>query len=101
MNVLDSPGSVVGRNRLVRNSWNGLVLIGSAGSRISHNALDRNGNNGSEVNGASDSVVVVANRARGNAQFGIVVGSAHVSASSATPRRRTRPASCSSTSTTA
>ena len=77
VDVLDSPGSVVTRNRLVRNSWNGLVLIGSAGSRIAHNTLDDNGNNGVEVNGASDSVVVVANRARGNAQIGIVVGSAH------------------------
>lgn len=77
VDVLDSPGSVVLRNRLVRNSWNGLVLIGSAGSRIAHNTLDRNGNNGTEVNGASDSVAVVANRARGNAQTGIVVGSAH------------------------
>ena len=77
VDVLDSPGSVVRRNRLVRNSWNGLVLIGSAGSRIAHNTLDRNGNNGTEVNGASNSVAVVANRARGNAQFGIVVGSAH------------------------
>ena len=77
VNVLDSPGSVVRRNRLVRNSWNGLVLIGSAGSQVAHNALDGNGNNGAEVNGASNSVAVVANRARGNAQIGIVVGSAH------------------------
>lgn len=76
VDVLKSPGSVVERNRLVKNSWNGLVLIGSADSRIAHNALDRNGNNGTEVNGASDSAVVVANRARGNAQTGIVVGSA-------------------------
>ena len=77
MNVLNSPRSVVGRNRLVHNNWNGLVVIGSARSRITHNTLDHNGNNGTEVNGASDSVVVVANRTRANAQFGVVVGSAH------------------------
>ena len=77
VDVLDSPGTVVRRNRLARNSWNGLVLLGSPRSRITHNALDHNGNNGAEVNGASDATIVVANRANGNAQFGIVVGSAH------------------------
>jgi parallel beta-helix repeat protein len=76
VDVLDSPGSLVARNRLARNSWNGLVLINSARSRIAGNALDGNQNNGTEVNGASDATVVVANRARGNAQFGVVVGSA-------------------------
>ena len=75
VDILNSPGSVAGRNRLVRNNWNGLILIGSAGSRITHNTLDNNGNNGTEVNGASNSAVVVANSARGNKQFGLVVGS--------------------------
>jgi parallel beta-helix repeat protein len=75
--VLDSPGTVVGRNRLVRNSWNGLVLLNSANSRITNNVLDGNRNNGTEVNGASDSALVAGNHARGNAQIGIVVGSAH------------------------
>ena len=77
VDVLDSPGSVVAGNRLARNSWNGLALINSAKSRIAHNTLDYNRNNGTEVNGTSNSVAVVANRARGNRQFGIVVGSAH------------------------
>ena len=77
VDVLDSPGSVVRRNRLVRNSWNGLTLLGSARSRVAHNVFDHNGNNGTEVNGKSDSAAVVANRARANKQFGIVVGSAH------------------------
>jgi parallel beta-helix repeat protein len=77
VDVLDSPGSVVTGNRLVRNSWNGLALINSANSRIAHNALDDNGNNGTEVNGTSNSVTVAANRARRNAHTGIVVGSAH------------------------
>jgi parallel beta-helix repeat protein len=77
VDVIDSPGSVVARNRLVRNSWNGLVLIGSKRSRVTRNRLDGNKNNGAEVNGASDSAVVAANRAHGNRQFGIVVGSAH------------------------
>ncbi len=76
VDVLNSPGTVVERNRLVKNSWNGLALLGSPRSRVAHNALDRNPNNGVEVNGASDSTVVVANRARANAQFGVVVGSA-------------------------
>jgi parallel beta-helix repeat protein len=73
---MDSPGSVVRRNRLVGNAWNGLTLLGSARSRITNNTLDRNGNNGAEVNGKSDRAVVVANRARGNQQWGLVVGSA-------------------------
>jgi len=77
VDVLNSPGSLVRRNRLVRNSWNGLTLLGSARSRVTHNVFDHNGNNGTEVNGKSDSAAVVANRARANKQFGIVVGSAH------------------------
>jgi parallel beta-helix repeat protein len=76
VDVLDSAGSLVRGNRLVRNSWNGMVLLGSARSRIEHNTLDGNKNNGAEVNGKSNAVAVVANRARGNAQTGIVVGSA-------------------------
>lgn len=76
VDVLDSPGSTVARNRLTRNNWNGLALLGSARSRVAGNTLDRNGNNGVEVNGASDGAVVVANRARGDKRFGIVVGSA-------------------------
>lgn len=76
VDVLSSPGALVSRNRLVRNSWNGLALIDSARSRIAGNTLDRNPNNGTEVNGASDGTVVIANRARGNARVGVVVGSA-------------------------
>ena len=102
VDVLDSPGSVVARNRLVRNSWNGLVLIGSANSRVTNNVLDGNRNNGVEVNGASDSVLVAANRARGNATDRHRGGLRPSRARRPQPRgRRTRSASCSSTSTTA
>jgi parallel beta-helix repeat protein len=66
----------VQRNRLSRNSWNGLALIGSPGSRIVGNELDANGNNGTEINGASDDVLVTANRADRNTSTGIVLGSA-------------------------
>jgi parallel beta-helix repeat protein len=76
VDVLDSQGSVVQRNRLSRNSWNGLALIGSPGSRIVGNELDANGNNGTEINGASDDVLVTANRADRNTSTGIVLGSA-------------------------
>jgi parallel beta-helix repeat protein len=76
VDVLNSQGSVVQRNRLSRNNWDGLVLIGSPGSRITANELDANGNNGSEINGASDDVSVTANRADRNTNIGIVVGSA-------------------------
>jgi parallel beta-helix repeat protein len=74
VDVLDSPGALVARNRLVRNSWNGLALINSARSRVTGNTLDRNPNNGAEINGASDGTVVTGNRARGNAHVGVVVG---------------------------
>ena len=74
VDVLDSPGALVARNRLARNSWNGLALINSARSRVTGNTLDRNPNNGTEVNGTSDGTVVVGNRARGNAHVGVVVG---------------------------
>jgi parallel beta-helix repeat protein len=76
LDVLDSQGSVVQRNRLSRNSWNGLALIGSPGSRIVGNELDANGNNGTEINAASDDVVVTANHADRNTSTGIVLGSA-------------------------
>jgi parallel beta-helix repeat protein len=76
VDVLDSRGSLVQRNRLSRNAWNGLALIGSPGSRIVGNELDANGNNGTEVNGASDAVWMTANRADRNTSTGIVVGSA-------------------------
>jgi parallel beta-helix repeat protein len=66
----------VQRNRLSRNVWNGLALIGSPASRIVGNEFDANGNNGSEVNGASDDVLVTANRADRNSSIGIVLGSA-------------------------
>jgi parallel beta-helix repeat protein len=76
VDVLDSQGSLVQRNRLSRNVWNGLALIGSPASRIVGNEFDANGNNGTEVNGASDDVWVTANRADRNTSTGIVLGSA-------------------------
>jgi parallel beta-helix repeat protein len=84
--VLNSPGSVVRRNRLNRNAWNGLALIASAGSRVTGNEFSGNSNNGTEVNGHSDAVVVTGNRADRNKRVGIVLGAAvklHVAGNSA------------------
>ena len=102
VDVLDSPGTVVRRNRLARNSWNGLVLLGSPRSRITHNALDHNGNNGAEVNGASDATIVVANRARRQRAVRHR-GGLRPSRARRRQHRGEEPdrASCSSTSTTA
>ncbi len=81
VDVLNSPRTVLKNNRLVRNSWNGAVVIGSADSKVVGNTLNLNGNQGVEVNAGSDRIVVAGNRARGNTQSGLVVGAvkdAHV-----------------------
>jgi parallel beta-helix repeat protein len=75
VDVLTSPGTLIRGNRLVRNAWNGAVVLFSPHSRVAGNVLDGNGNNGLEVNGASDRTAVVRNLARHNTQFGLVVGS--------------------------
>jgi|tagenome__1003787_1003787.scaffolds.fasta_scaffold20906990_2 parallel beta-helix repeat protein len=75
VDVLSSPGTLIRGNRIVRNSWNGIVILFSPHARAAANILDGNGNNGLEANGASDGVAVTGNLVRGNTQFGLVVGS--------------------------
>ena len=77
IDILGSPGAVVRGNRIVRNSWNGVVAIESPHSQVVRNVLDGNGNQGIEVNAGSDAVVLARNIARGNTQSGLVVGAVH------------------------
>ena len=77
IDILGSPGAVIRGNRIVRNSWNGVVAIESPHSQVVRNVLDGNGNQGIEVNAGSDAVVLARNIARGNAQSGLVVGAVH------------------------
>ena len=88
--MLGSPGVVIRGNRLVRNSWNGVVVIESPDSQVVRNALDGNGNQGIEVNAGSDGVVVAGNRAAATRSPGSSSVRSAALASSATACRATR-----------
>ena len=81
IDVYDSPGAHVARNRVQRNPGQGISMFQSPGSHIVGNTSDDNKENGIHVNSGSDSTWVTGNEARGNRNAGIAVGAsrkAHV-----------------------
>jgi large repetitive protein len=81
IDVYDSPGARVARNRVQRNAGQGISMFQSPASRIVGNTSDDNKENGIHVNSGSDSTWVTGNEARGNRDAGIAVGAsrkAHV-----------------------
>jgi parallel beta-helix repeat protein len=74
VDVLFSVDAVISGNRVTRNAWDGMVVIGSPGTRVVGNTLDGNQNQGVEVNAGSDDAVLVGNDAAGNVSNGLVVG---------------------------
>jgi parallel beta-helix repeat protein len=73
IDVFNSPGTRVERNRILRNAGEGLSIFGSPRMRVTGNELDGN-RNGMDANNGSDSIVVTGNHARGNRLAGIAVG---------------------------
>jgi parallel beta-helix repeat protein len=74
VDVISSAASLVSRNTLSHNSWNGLFVVSSPRATITWNSLNDNPNQGVEVNADSDHVVVAHNQARHNVNSGVVVG---------------------------
>jgi len=75
IDVYNSPGAHVARNRIIRNPGEGIALFASPKSRVLGNWLDRN-REGMVANSDSDSILIAGNHARGNRAAGIAVGSA-------------------------
>jgi parallel beta-helix repeat protein len=73
IDVYNSPGTRVERNRLLRNAGEGLAIFGSPRTRVIGNELDGN-HDGMDANNGSDSITVTGNHARGNHLAGIAVG---------------------------
>ena len=73
IDVFNSPGTRVERNRLLRNAGEGLALFGSPRTRVIGNKLDSN-RNGMDANNGSDSINITGNYARGNRLAGFAVG---------------------------
>jgi parallel beta-helix repeat protein len=81
INVDESPGARVMRNRVRRNAGEGISMFHSPASHIVGNTFDENKGDGIHVNSGSDSTWVTGNEARGNRNAGIAVGAsrkAHV-----------------------
>jgi parallel beta-helix repeat protein len=81
INVDESPGARVMRNRVRRNAGEGISMFHSPASHIVGNTFDENKGDGIHVNSGSDSIWVTGNEARGNRNAGIAVGAsrkAHV-----------------------
>jgi parallel beta-helix repeat protein len=73
IDVYDSPGARVERNRISRNPGQGIAVFGSPNGRVVGNRLDRN-RGGMDANNGSDFITIAGNRARGNRDAGIAVG---------------------------
>jgi parallel beta-helix repeat protein len=73
IDVYNSPGARVVRNRILRNAGEGLAVFGSPKARVIGNELDGN-RNGLDANNGSDSITITGNHARGNHLAGIAVG---------------------------
>ena len=73
IDVYNSPGTRVERNRILRNAGEGLAVFGSPRTRVIGNELDGN-RNGMDANNGSDSITVTGNHARGNRLAGLAVG---------------------------
>jgi hypothetical protein len=74
VDVLSSAGAVVTHNRLVKNAWDGMVVLFSPHTRVVDNTFDGNQNQGIEVNGGSDHTLLAGNHAADNVSDGLVVG---------------------------
>jgi len=74
IDVYNSPGTRVEKNRFVRNEGVGISVYGSPRTRMVGNQLERNGQEGIVVNNRSDGALVSGNRAVGNGSAGIAVG---------------------------
>jgi parallel beta-helix repeat protein len=74
LDVYNSSGTRVERNRFDRNAGDGMSVFGSPRSRIVGNHVDKNTIIGIHVNNGSDSILVSGNRAGGNRVTGIAVG---------------------------
>ena len=74
LDVFDSSGTLVQRNRFDRNNGDGISVFHSPRSRFVGNELDGNKREGLHVNSSSDSTVISGNRARSNRTAGIAVG---------------------------
>jgi parallel beta-helix repeat protein len=80
IDVYNSPGARVERNRITKNPGEGVSVFFSPQTVVVGNELDGN-RNGIDGNTGSDSILVEGNRARGNRDAGIAVGAvraAHV-----------------------
>ncbi len=73
IDVYNSPGTRMQRNRILRNAGEGIAVFGSPRTRVIGNELDGN-RTGMDANSGSDSIVVTGNHARGNRDAGIAVG---------------------------
>jgi parallel beta-helix repeat protein len=73
IDVYNSPGARVERNRINRNPGQGIAVFASPNSRVVGNRLNDN-RGGMDANSGSDSIWVVGNQARGNRDAGIAVG---------------------------
>jgi parallel beta-helix repeat protein len=73
IDVYNSAGARVERNRITRNPGEGISLFASPKSRVVGNRLDRN-REGMDANSSSDFLRVEGNHASGNRDAGIAVG---------------------------
>ena len=73
IDVYNSPGARVERNRISRNPGQGIAVFASPRSAVVGNRLDDN-RGGMDANNGSDFIRVTGNHARGNRDAGIAVG---------------------------
>jgi parallel beta-helix repeat protein len=73
IDVYNSPGARVERNRISRNPGQGIAVFASPRSAVVRNRLDEN-RGGIDANNSSDFIRVAGNHARGNRDAGIAVG---------------------------
>lgn len=74
IDVLSSARTLLSKNRLLSNSFNGAFVVNSPSSRVIGNRFDGNQNQGIGVNSGSQKTLIKGNTANHNGDNGIVVG---------------------------
>jgi large repetitive protein len=74
IDVLFSARTMLSRDLVKNNAWNGVFVVSSPGVRVSGNTFAGNKNEGIEVNAGSTHALLIGNHAVDNGSDGIVVG---------------------------